>query len=873
MTDRLPYYAEPDSGFAERLEVLLLDRLTAADDNVLEPDVADLAAVRVDRSRRHRPAARWAWVAVGAAAVAAVMGLLVVGRNAERPRVPTDTLPSVESQGRFDGSWVSTDTDGSAQTLDIGHAGTEYTIVVHDAAASVCSGFAATMSGTGRLAGHDTLVIPEPILTCDDASAPAVGAGSELAEQLSDLTFVHHPERDDLTDSFGVVWTRGRASAEAGSPEGWPQSEPSEVRAAQARADAGDVDATWQLAAGLAAGGEPRDVELFARYVDERLGWEGYRWWPWEYTVADGTYAAEFVRCAAGAANPLYPADATGGECAPTLDHVRYETVRIEAAQPGRRGATGIWVVTAATEVAPKTQAVPPTDDEITALLADWLTARVAGSGADRFVSDPGVPLLYRTPADEPFTRFEIGPLGGARWPTGEREVTVTLHADASGTSVEQHLVASRHADGVDVDYPGDWTSRPGTLVDDAALAASLTLLGGEVTLDAALPWAYSAVGWDFTQTKATLIHDGNYDEGIVVFDDPVPMGPDCAPGPVPADAATLVESLRSNPNFVVGEPRQVDVAGAAAALVVDVTVASDAAPCGDEGELLFTEPNLRGERRHVYLIDVADRAGSIRVVAVAVFAPTARFDAVAESAAPVIDSLAVHADGVPLPIRALADAAAGNDATRFTDLFVANGSFDARGTFATADSLEVNVDRQHLVAAWLAWADTWGFGAEVTMCEAPSGAGSTADVERYECDVLVHWGKLSMSVAERWYVTLRAGEVQSWRYELVGVARPPEHSFALGFSGLVAWEEWLRSTDPGAATRLLAAHDDPACECSDDTPLERRLERVAAAQPAWQIDDQPFRPSLLIPYDPLDADEIQASIEAYLAAAEGRTS
>ena len=63
------------------------------------------------------------------------------------------------------------------------------------------------MTGTGGLVGPD-LVITSPTLTCDDGSEPVGPSGPPLEERLRDMTFVHHPKSDTLTDNFEAVWVR-----------------------------------------------------------------------------------------------------------------------------------------------------------------------------------------------------------------------------------------------------------------------------------------------------------------------------------------------------------------------------------------------------------------------------------------------------------------------------------------------------------------------------------------------------------------------------------------------------------------------------------------------------------------------------------------
>jgi hypothetical protein len=89
----------------------------------------------------------------------------------------------------------------------------DYEIVVDDDDASVCSGAPSTMTGTGRLEGTSTLVVPSPVLTCDNGSEPKALSGPPLEEQLRNLTFVHHPEDDVLTDNLGSVWELVRAES------------------------------------------------------------------------------------------------------------------------------------------------------------------------------------------------------------------------------------------------------------------------------------------------------------------------------------------------------------------------------------------------------------------------------------------------------------------------------------------------------------------------------------------------------------------------------------------------------------------------------------------------------------------------------------
>jgi len=101
----------------------------------------------------------------------------------------------------------------------------------------------------------------------------------------------------------------------------WPQSNWAEVRRAQQLADAGDPRYTWQVFPewppyknGGQPSVDPGEVELFTRFLQEKLGWEQFSWgvgpelyppesWPGEFVV---------VRCAPGETNALYPNDPDG---------------------------------------------------------------------------------------------------------------------------------------------------------------------------------------------------------------------------------------------------------------------------------------------------------------------------------------------------------------------------------------------------------------------------------------------------------------------------------------------------------------------------------------------------------------------------------
>ena len=145
-----------------------------------------------------------------------VAAALALDFYADRPGVG-GPIATADPRSPFLGTWFTTDDDGSTPTMTIRASGEDALgIVVLDDHASVCSGAPSTMTGTGRLGGAGELVIPSPAYTCDDGSEPEALSGPPLEEQLRNLTFLHHPETDTLTDNFGSVWTREGADP---SPE------------------------------------------------------------------------------------------------------------------------------------------------------------------------------------------------------------------------------------------------------------------------------------------------------------------------------------------------------------------------------------------------------------------------------------------------------------------------------------------------------------------------------------------------------------------------------------------------------------------------------------------------------------------------------
>ena len=148
-----------------------------------------------------------------ASSVAIAVAVVAGGIAGVRWLDESDTRPADQTPTGFVDAWASIDynnhgTDtASHQTMTIraGEDGVLH-ITVHENS-SVCSETPTTTTGTGRLEDPTTLVVPSPVLACDDGSDPDISAVQE--EGLSNYTLVLDLATDRLYDSLGVVWTRG----------------------------------------------------------------------------------------------------------------------------------------------------------------------------------------------------------------------------------------------------------------------------------------------------------------------------------------------------------------------------------------------------------------------------------------------------------------------------------------------------------------------------------------------------------------------------------------------------------------------------------------------------------------------------------------
>lgn len=624
---------------------MTLDERISAELRRHAPEVDEHAAW--DRIRSQTPTirrsrtTRLVAVPLGAAALLLV-GSIVVSTLASGPG------PAGPSSSPFLGTWVTIDSDGSTPTMVIEVSEDEdVQMVVHDDLASVCTGAPSTMVGTGRLRGDTELVFPTPFLTCDDGSQPVALSGPPLDQQLQNLTFNHDSQADTLSDNFGSIWTReGAEDPSPGEISGmWPQSSLEEVEEAQRLADAGDPDFTWQVEPNLVQ--NLGEAEIFHRLLREQLGWEEFIVNPfWGRDYSDGTISGiPYLRCAPGSTNPLYPNDPLAGDCAPTIDGFRYETVEIDVAQPGRQGPTGIWVVTGWRPVESFQQMAPPSDSEATALFVSFLQARIDGEDAEDFV-EVAIPLLYATSTGAPYESFEFERLEGPEWPDGGTTFRVRLFADGENTVVEQLFRIDRDVPGpVELEYSlgGDSTTENGQPVSEPPQPHEF--LDGEITFDAVPSWDYSWAGWEFSPTMSTLLLAGDHDVRLVLLVDPRPIETGCVQGAAPDDVVTLASTIRSDPDLEATEPITASIAGREA-LQFDVLAATSGNLCAEVGvsEVVAggTATGLeQGQRMRLYLVEFP--GDPARILAIAVVAPEDRFDSAVEQAAPILDSLEFH--------------------------------------------------------------------------------------------------------------------------------------------------------------------------------------------------------------------------------------
>lgn len=110
------------------------------------------------------------------------------------------TSSAFAAGGELSGTWTSTDTDGSSQTLEVRGSGAHvYAMSLVDDAASACDGNPAGVVGSGVVDGDTVLMTAT--LTCQP--------GGNIFRGRLFIEFVYDAQTDTLTDFFGVTWYRG----------------------------------------------------------------------------------------------------------------------------------------------------------------------------------------------------------------------------------------------------------------------------------------------------------------------------------------------------------------------------------------------------------------------------------------------------------------------------------------------------------------------------------------------------------------------------------------------------------------------------------------------------------------------------------------
>lgn len=388
------------------------------------------------------------WIAVAAVATVVILFTPILLLDMPDP----DTTPAGDP-GQFGGEWITDQSDATTHTMTIEVSGTgSAEMIIEDDFALVCSGGPFQVIGTGSLQTDNTLVFSSPRLACKDGSQPEASSGPPLEEQYQNLTFTYDAASDTLTDSLGLLWTRGIANTPGIN---WPQTSMEEVQEAQRLADAGDPDFAWQLEPNMESilqGASQDDIpEIIARFLKKELGWEEFALIGTEEPFQYGGFevvGAQLVRCQPGKSNPFWPNDPVFGGCAPTIDDFQYESVFVNVTQPDKQGSEGLWVASFLTEAEPFWQIAPITDVEIAALMDAFLQARIAGEGAEQYLGTPDdlqhfeIGYLYETSTGSPYERgeFEIeeGEIEdqGPQW--GGIGLKVRLYADSGQTVVEQ---------------------------------------------------------------------------------------------------------------------------------------------------------------------------------------------------------------------------------------------------------------------------------------------------------------------------------------------------------------------------------------------------------------------------------------------------
>jgi hypothetical protein len=309
-------------------------------------------------------------------------------------------------------------------------------------------------------------------------------------------------------------------------------------------------------------------------------------------------------------------------------------------------------------------------------LVNAFLAARVAGYGAAQYLdlgntTADNIPLLYATTSGARYERAEFKQVPGKEWPYGWTAFKVRLFA--GDTVVEQLFFAGPDSSGLNYQWDGFGTEIPPTAENGQPVVMPYTYFDGQVTLYAAHPWVFPSSGTYLTPFGRLIPQRpgvppttdggqrGDWDQ-LFLIADPALGGAGCGRGPLSADAAALAQGLRLNPDLGATAPVAVTVGGQPA-LVMDlvipagtsISVAANAGGdlCADgllngvTGDSMTyasgtATSRATGEKIRLYLFDVPEGL-SMRIFAMVIVTPEARFQRAVDEATPVIDSIEFH--------------------------------------------------------------------------------------------------------------------------------------------------------------------------------------------------------------------------------------
>ena len=298
--------------------------------------------------------------------------------------------------------------------------------------------------------------------------------------------------------------------------------------------------------------------------------------------------------------------------------------------------------------------APPDVPAEVTELLLGFLEARVAGNGAQQYLSAPDqdIPLLYSTTSGVPYDRAEFERAPSIGWPYGWTAYTVRLFA---GDTVVEQLFFTPAAGRLGLEYQPDGfgTDIAPTIEDGRPVAVRYDLFDGDVTLQIAHPWIFSdGIPFGRLIPEGTGVNPttdgGERNDWSEFFLQANPahrsMGTDCRSGPSPVDAETLAQTIRSDPDLEATAPLALSVGGVQA-LKMDVAIAETANLCElvptargtvSQGRNVAGVPLATGDRMRLYLFDTPE-GSSMRILAISIVAPESRFETAVRAAEPIV--------------------------------------------------------------------------------------------------------------------------------------------------------------------------------------------------------------------------------------------